>query len=76
MNHPNRNWRRRMHDLADQLHANTPAREAYRLGYIAGREAGRAMSYRRGTWCQLCERAVEPRLDRGDHLCPRCGLVL
>lgn len=80
-NHPNRNWRRRLHDLADQISADTPAREAYRLGYHAGYSAGRAAGPRpyrnsEGVWCRHCERVVPPRLDLGNRLCPYCGFGL
>jgi len=27
-------------------------------------------------YCERCEHVVTPRMDRGDTLCPRCGLVL
>lgn len=27
-------------------------------------------------FCGRCEMMVTPRIDQGDHLCPRCGLVL
>ena len=56
-NHPNRNWRRRMIDAADEVSAQLRekrwqepgdkylaqlmAREAYMLGYRAGREDAR-----------------------------------
>jgi len=31
---------------------------------------------RESAWCRRCEMRVMPREDRGDSLCPRCGLVL
>lgn len=29
-----------------------------------------------GVYCERCELSVTPRVDRGDSLCPNCGLVL
>lgn len=31
---------------------------------------------RRLLYCERCEDQVVPRVDRGDDLCPHCGLVL
>lgn len=30
----------------------------------------------RQVWCERCEAHVPPRIERDDHSCPACGLVL